>query len=129
MSAERDAKDRYIAAYLQDRIGAVFEARLTGVTKFGLFITLDETGADGLIPTRSLGREYSVFDERRKALIGAETGGTFRFGRQVKVKLIEATPVTGGLVFEMLSKPEPGKKPKRASYNAQKSRGSKHRRR
>ena len=129
MSAERDAKDRYIAAYLQDRIGAVFDARLTGVTKFGLFITLDETGADGLIPTRSLGREYFVFDERRKALIGSETGGTFRFGRQVKVKLVEATPVTGGLVFEMLSKPEPGKKPKRASYNAQKSRGSKHRRR
>ena len=63
MVAERDAKDRYIAAYLADRVGAVFGARITGVTKFGLFITLDETGADGLIPARNLGYEYFAYDE------------------------------------------------------------------
>ena len=80
------------------------------------FITLDETGADGLIPSRSLGREYFVFDEKRKALIGSETGGTYRFGRQIKVKLVEATPITGGLIFEILTMPEPGKKPKRGQY-------------
>ena len=128
MAAERDAKDRYIAAYLEDRVGATFEARITGVTKFGLFITLDETGADGLITARSLGHEYFVFDEKRKALIGAESGGTYRFGRKVKVKLTEATPITGGLIFEILTKPEPGKKPKRSHTNSARSRGSKHRR-
>jgi len=116
MKAERDSKDRYIAAFLEKRVGAQFDARITGVTKFGLFITLDETGADGLIPSRSLGREYFVFDEKRKALIGSESGGTYRFGRQIKVKLVEATPVTGGLIFEILTKPEPGKKPKRGHH-------------
>jgi len=116
MKAERDSKDRYIAAFLEKRVGAQFDARITGVTKFGLFITLDETGADGLIPSRSLGREYFVFDEKRKALIGAETGGTYRFGRQIKVKLVEATPITGGLIFEILTKPETGKKPKRGQH-------------
>ncbi len=116
MKAERDSKDRYIATFLEKRVGAHFDARITGVTKFGLFITLDETGADGLIPSRSLGHEYFVFDEKRKALIGAESGGTYRFGRQIKVKLVEATPVTGGLIFEILTKPESGKKPKRGHH-------------
>ncbi len=111
-SAERDAKDRYIARYLEARVGAVFEARITGVTKFGLFITLDETGADGLIIARDLGDEYYVFDEKTRSLIGANTGNTYRFGRQVKVKLKEADGMTGSLIFDMLTKPEKGNKPK-----------------
>jgi ribonuclease R len=130
MVAERDAKDRYIAAYLADRVGAVFDARITGVTKFGLFITLDETGADGLIPARNLGREYFAFDEKNRALIGVESGDTYRFGRPIKAKLEEATPITGGLTFEMVSKPEKGKPPKRnhRAASGHKSRGAKHRR-
>jgi ribonuclease R len=134
MVAERDAKDRYIAAYLEKHIGAEFDARITGVTKFGLFITLDETGADGLIPARSLGEEYYAFDEKQKALTGIESGKTFKFGRQIRVRLKEATPVTGGLTFEMLSKGEPGKAPKRnprdrGNYSRGPSRGKKHKRR
>ncbi len=112
MAAERDAKDRYIAAYLEDRVGAEFEARISGAAKAGLFITLDETGADGFIPARILGEDYFMFDEKSKSLINAQTGGTYRFGRKVKVRLKEATPVTGGLIFEMLTTPEKGPKPK-----------------
>ncbi len=130
MTAERDATDRYIAAYLEKRVGAVFDARITGVTKFGLFITLTETGADGLIPARSLGREYFQFNEKTKSLIGVESGDTFRFGRLIKAKLTEATPVTGGLIFEMVSKAEKGKVPKNLSRGKRKdgrgSRGKKH---
>ena len=129
MVAERDAKDRYIAAYLADHVGAVFNARITGVTKFGLFITLDETGADGLIPARNLGYEYFSYNEKSRALVGVESGDTYRFGRAIKAKLEEATPVTGGLMFEMVSKPEKGKPPKRnhRGASAHKSRGAKHR--
>jgi ribonuclease R len=112
MVAERDAVDRYIAAYLKDRVGANFKARITGVTKFGLFVTLSETGADGLIPISELGREYFVLDEQTKSVIGSESGTTYKFGREVEVKLKEATPVTGGLIFDMVSKGEPGKPPK-----------------
>jgi len=130
MVAERDAKDRYVAAYLEKQLGAEFDARITSVTKFGLFITLDETGADGLVPARSLGQEYFAFDEKRKALTGVESGQSYKFGRQIRVRLQEATPVTGGLVFEMLSKGEPGKPPKRNPRDRQgHSRGNKHRRR
>ncbi len=137
MVAERDAKDRYIAAFLEKRVGATFDARISGATKFGLFITLTETGADGLIPARSLGHEYFAFDEKTKALIGVESGDTYKFGRLVKVRLEEATPVTGGLLFEMVSKPEKGKPPKRnhrgnsgtggyGRNRSGKSRGAKH---
>ncbi len=112
MAAERDAKDRYIAAYLEGRVGAEFPARITGVAKAGLFVTLDETGADGFIPARTLGDDYFVFDEKKKALINSHNGATYRFGRKVNVKLTEATPITGGLIFEILTKPERGEKPK-----------------
>ena len=111
MAAERDAKDRYIAQFLEKQIGAEFGARISGVTKSGLFITLDETGADGLIPVNTLGREYYIFDEKQKCLISEETGGRYKFGRRVQVRLKEANAVTGGMIFEILSKPEPGKRP------------------
>jgi ribonuclease R len=108
MAAERDATDRYIAAFLSDREGAEFEGRITGVTRFGLFVRLDETGADGLIPVSSLGDEYFVHDDRAHALVGERTGARWPLGRWVTVRLKEATPITGGLLFEMLSEPEAG---------------------
>jgi len=107
MAAERDAMDRYIAAFLEDRVGAVFKGRITGVTRFGLFVRLEETGADGLVPVSSLGGEYFHHDDRAHALVGERTGRRWTLGRTVEVRLTEATPVTGGLVFEMISEPDP----------------------
>ncbi len=106
MAAERDATDRYVAAFLSDRVGATFPGRITGVTRFGLFIRLDETGADGLVPVSSLGTEYFTHDDKAHALIGERTGARWRLGSRVEVKLKEATPITGGLLFEMLSEPD-----------------------
>ncbi len=107
MAAERDATDRYVAAFLSDRVGADFEGRITGVTRFGLFVRLSETGADGLIPVSSLGDEYFIHDDRAHALVGERTGRRWPLGRMVQVRLLEATPVTGGLLFEMLSEADP----------------------
>ena len=107
MTAERDAMDRYIAAFLEEHVGATFTGRITGVTRFGLFVRLDETGADGLVPVSSLGREYFTHDDRAHALVGERSGQRYTLGRRVEVRLVEATPVTGGLVLEMLSEAEP----------------------
>ena len=107
MAAERDATDRYVAAFLEDRVGTEFEGRVTGVTRFGLFVRLEETGADGLVPVGSLGTEYFHHDDRAHALVGERSGARWTLGRRVQVKLVEATPLTGGLLFEMLSEPEP----------------------
>jgi ribonuclease R len=107
MAAERDATDRYVAAFLADRVGAAFTGRITGVTRFGLFVRLDETGADGLAPISRLGGEYFVHDDRAHALVGERSGARWPLGMAVEVRLEEATPITGGLLFEMLSEPAP----------------------
>ncbi len=107
MAAERAAMDRYMAAVLPERVGATFPGRITGVTRFGLFVRLEETGADGLVPVSSLGNEYFTHDDRSHALVGERSGARWSLGRNVEVKLKEATPITGGLVFEMLSEPAP----------------------
>jgi ribonuclease R len=105
MAAERDATDRYVAAFLSDRVGAEFDGKITGVTRFGLFVRLAETGADGLVPVSSLGGEYFVHDDRAHGLVGERTGARWPLGMTVRVRLREATPLTGGLLFDMLSEP------------------------
>ena len=101
MAAERDSTDRYVAAFMEEKVGAIFQARITGVTKFGLFVRLKEFGAEGLLPARALGAEYFRFDERALAMRGERTGATYKLGDTVEVKLMEAAPVTGGLRFEL----------------------------
>jgi ribonuclease R len=107
MAAERDATARYIASFLADRVGAEFEGRVTGVTRFGLFIRLDETQADGLAPISTLGAERWLHDEKAHALVGEQSGQRFPLGMRVQVRLEEATPISGGLVFSVLSEPAP----------------------
>lgn len=102
MAAERDTTDRYLAAYLADRVGAEFEGRVSGVTRFGLFVKLTETGADGLIPIRTLGWEFFHYDPRTETLTGADSGLVIGTGQRVLVRLAEAVPVTGGLTLELL---------------------------
>jgi len=102
MAAERDTTDRYLASYLSERVGTEFPGRISGVAKFGLFVKLDETGADGLIPIRTLGREFFHFDPNSQTLMGADTGLIISIGQRVIVRLVEAVPVTGGLTLELL---------------------------
>ncbi len=103
MEAERDTVDRYLAAFLKDRIGGEFAGRISGVARFGIFVKLDETGADGLVPVSTLGREYFRYDAETQTLSGDETGLVLGLGQKVSVRLVEAAPVTGGLILELLS--------------------------
>jgi ribonuclease R len=107
MAAERDATDRYVAAYLAEHHGAEFDGRVTGVTRFGLFVRLRDIGADGLVPVSGLGDEYFIHDDKAHALVGERSGNRYRLGAAVRVRLEEATPLTGGLLFSMLTPPEP----------------------
>ncbi|PHS27691.1 MAG: hypothetical protein COA84_04070 [Robiginitomaculum sp.] len=126
MAAEREATGRYIASYLSEHVGNTFSARISGVTRFGLFLRLDETGADGFVPIRQLGAEYFVHDEKAHALVGRESGGRYTLGQAVKAELMEATPLTGGLLFEMLTPPAPGTRPARGSGPRRGPPGAKH---
>ena len=103
MAAERDTTDRYLASYLADRVGTELSGRVAGIARFGVFVKLDDTGADGLIPMRALGREYFRFDRDANRLTGTDTGLTISMGQRATVRLAEAVPVTGGLILELLA--------------------------
>ena len=117
MAAERDTVDRLIAAHLKTATGALFAARIAGVTTAGLFVRLAETGADGFIPMRTLPGRF-VHDEVRHALVGTLSGETFQLGDRVEVRLVEVTPIAGGLRFEMVSEGRDGAPPVRRRFHA-----------
>jgi ribonuclease R len=100
MKAERETSDRLIAHHLADRIGATFDGHISGVTRAGLFVELDETGADGFVPARTIGDEYFRFDEAGRAFTGSSL--TYRLGDPVTVELVEAAPVAGALRFALI---------------------------
>jgi len=106
MQAEREAIERYIALFLHDKVGGAFHGRIVGVTRFGLFVKLHDTGADGIVPVSSLRDDYYIHDDVQHALIGERSGRRWRLGAPIEVKLLEAAPLTGGLLFEALSEPE-----------------------
>ncbi|PLS20034.1 ribonuclease R [Neptunicoccus cionae] len=108
MLAERDTTDRYLAAFLSERVGNEFSGRVSGIARFGLFVKLDETGADGMIPLSNLGREYWVYDHENKSLRGDRSGRVISVGMPATVRLAEAAPMTGGLLLELI---EVGGKP------------------
>ena len=102
MMAERDTTDRYLAAFMSERIGAELTGRIAGMGRAGLFVRLDETGADGLVPMRSIGVEYFRFDRDAMTLKGENSGAVLSMGQHVLVRLAEAAPVTGGLILELI---------------------------
>jgi ribonuclease R len=102
-AAERDAMDRYMAAFMADKTGADFAGWINGVTRFGLFVTLDETGADGLVPVSTLPNDFYDHDAAGHCLVGRATGRVYRLGDRVEVRLAEANPVSGGLIFGLLA--------------------------
>jgi ribonuclease R len=132
MAAERETSERLIAAHLADQIGATFQGRISGAVSAGLFVRLDETGADGFVPAATLGDDYFRHDPARHALVGARTGQIHRLGDIVTVRLVEAAPLAGALRFELLSESAPrlarrtstkakqaaGLRPDSASHNA-----------
>lgn len=109
-AAEREATERYVTAYLSNRVGAEFDGRITGVARFGLFVGLDETGADGLVPVSTLPWDRYFHDEVHHCLVGQETRLAFTLSDRVRVKLVEANALTGSLVFEVVDGGKPAAK-------------------
>jgi ribonuclease R len=109
-TAEREAIDRYVTAFLADRVGATFKAKVSGVTRFGLFVSLEGTGADGLVPISSLPEDFYVHDEVHHCLVGKRTRRTFQLGQRLDVELREANTLTGSMVFNLAG--ESGREPR-----------------
>ena len=101
MEAERETVDRYVAAFLAMRVGDKLETRITGVTNFGFFATVEGLGGDGLVPVSTLGAEHFTFDPAHMALTGDETGDQYSIGQHIELRLVEANPISGALRFEL----------------------------
>ena len=101
MEAERETIDRYVAAFLADKVGQILRCRITGVQPFGFFATVEDLGGDGLVPAAILGSEYFRYDEAARALVGEDSGETYRVGQHLELKLVEANPASGALRFEL----------------------------
>ncbi len=119
-AAERDAVDRYLAAYMSQRVGEMFDARISGVTRFGLFVTVEANGASGIVPLASLPDDRWIEDQARHVLSGQRTGLSFALGQAVEARLVEATPRTGGMVFHLMqgiptTRPKPARGARRRS--------------
>lgn len=100
--AERDVIDRYTARFMASQVGAQFLARITGVNRFGLFVELHETGANGLIPVSTLHDDVYIHDESTHKLTGRSGRTVYTLGDRIVVILKKADPLTGGMIFEIV---------------------------
>ena len=103
-AAEMDAVDRYVAGFLSGREGELFEGRISSITNFGMFVCLDEYGADGFIPFRVMTDDFYEFDENAVRLQGRNSGKKYDVGDLVKIILLECEPETGSLMFKIAPK-------------------------
>ncbi len=101
MLAERQTMDRFTAVYLANQVDQIFQAKVTGVTRAGLFLSFDETGADALAPISTLGHDFFVYDQDRHKLIGERTGVTYQLADRLAVRLREVDIVTGSMVVSI----------------------------
>lgn len=101
MEAERETIDRYVAAFLAERVGQVLSCRITGVQNFGFFATVEELGGDGLVPVSTLGAERFKYIEAERALEGEHTGTRYVLGDRLDLRLVESDPISGALRFDL----------------------------
>ena len=97
MEAERSAKDRFVAMLMAERIGGTFRARITSVHRFGIFVQLDDTLADALVPISTISAHRLEHDESEHALIDREAGMVWSLGDLVEVELVEVDTAMGRL--------------------------------
>ena len=102
MVAERETIDRYLAKYLKDKVGGEFHCTISGITRFGIFIQLNEIGADGLIPLSNFSNEYFKYNENENSLTGSLSNRKIQVGMSAIAILIASDEKSGGLRFKLL---------------------------
>ena len=117
--ATRDVENWLKCYFMQDKVGETFDGTISGVTSFGVFVTLDGLNIDGLVHVTELGRDYFHFDSVRHAMIGERSGRIFQLASRVRVSVarvdLETTKIDLTLASGLaLSPPTVGNKGARA---------------
>jgi ribonuclease R len=101
MEAEREVQDRFMADYLKDHLGEVFEGTIIGVGIPGIFVELDKIGAQGFIAKQDLSGDFFVLNENEHCYLGKRTKKTYRLGDRIKVLVTNADPITCSIGFAL----------------------------
>lgn len=123
MQIEMETKDRYLAGFMSNKIGTEFGAVVSGVSNAGLFIKITMFGAEGLIPIAALShfkKRYFIFDDKKHRLTDRYTGDYYTLGQTIWVKLTEATPMTGGMRFDLMDEKNINISPRKAGKKKEK---------
>lgn len=100
VNAERELVSRFLALYLEPSIGQDFEVKVSGVSTAGLFVKIESIGAEGLIPMRTMPDDYYDVEASNTMLVGRER--SFAMGEKLMAKLVETSPVSGGMIFKYI---------------------------
>lgn len=100
-AAARDSQKVKMAELYEGRVGQVERGVVSGCERFGVFVSLDETCAEGLLPVRALGHEWYSYDEDRMALVGESTGTVWRLGQRVEVEVAGVDVARGQIDFRL----------------------------
>lgn len=100
--AERDTVARYLSSYLEPSVGLDFDVKISGLTTAGIFVCVENLGADGLIPMRTLPADNYQLSSGNSEMVGAANGRRFLMGDMLKARLIEASSLTGALAFKLV---------------------------
>ncbi len=100
MNAEREIEKCYLAAYMREHLGEPFRGLVSGVARFGLFVTA-ENGVEGLLPAEALPEDEYLFDEQKLTLTGQREKNRFFFGMPLAVTCVSADPAAGQVDFRL----------------------------
>lgn len=101
--AERDSIKHFQAMWMQDHIGEEMDGHVSGVTEFGMFVQLDESRCEGMVPVAKIcPGDYMMLDEKNYRLIAAESGKTYTLGDPVRVKVVKADIERNLIDFEIV---------------------------
>ena len=107
--AERASIKYKLVEFMQDKVGQVFEGTVSGVTEWGMYVEIDPTKIEGMVPLRTIRSDYFEFDEARYRIVGKRTHKKFTLGDRVKIKVKETNLEQKLLDFELVEELEEAK--------------------
>ena len=122
--ATRDVEAWLKCFFMQDRIGEVFAGTVSGVTSFGLFVTLDELNVDGLVHVTELGRDYFRYDAGRHEIKGERSGVVYRLAARLSVRVARVDLEQSKIDFVLADDADGGAREAPAPAGSRAARGS-----
>ena len=104
--AERTSVKYKLVEFMQDKVGQEFEGAVSGLTDWGMYVEIDETHIEGMVPLREIRSDFYEFDEARYRLVGRRTRRIFRLGDRVRIKVKSANLEQRLLDYELIENEE-----------------------